>query len=636
MAANSTLNLVSLDFDTTKNSLKEFLKSQDIFKDYDFEGSNINILLDVLSYNTFLNSFYLNMVASESFLDSAQMRDSVISHAKELNYLPRSAKSSRIALEPFIIYTNKELTTLVLPKGTRFSGITKGVSYNFVTDTAYINNTPVYESNTQAENYDSNKFYISSRIYPEDGSPSYIDPDNQLFVYQGDYQTDTFVVDYSFENQRFVLTDSSIDTDSISVTVTENSGSSTLRYIYSSTLLDVKNTDTKFFLQPAENGKYEVIFGDDIIGRRPRNGAVVTVEYRVTRGEAGNGVVLFKLDTDVVGASNGTMTDISTIKADLNVDGGTYGGSNAEDIEAIRYKAPRYFQTQERAVTTSDYEILLQNAFPEIQAISVFGGETFDPPLYGKVYVSVKLKDVDGLPDAKKQEYIKYLEPRSPLSIDAIFITPENLYLKLTSVVNYNINVTTARPDQIKNSVINTIRTFNTNNLDDFNVILRKSKLVAAIDASDTSIVSNQTNLEIYKKIVPFLGVNQNITIRFGVPLLSSVPELGSSHPANDIHAVSSTQFTYNGQLVELEDNGDGIINLITSNRGTHAVVKQVGTVNYSTGEIKLFDFNIDSFEGSELRIYGLPEFDDISVIGNNIFTLGLDELTVNVRTVRE
>ena len=634
MAANSSLNLVSLDFDTAKNSLKDFLRGQDIFKDYDFEGSNINILLDVLAYNTFLNSFYLNMVASESFLDSAQMRESVISHAKELNYLPRSAKSSRITLEPFNIYTESTIGSLTFPKGTRFSGVSKGVSYNFVTDTVYINNTPTFDAVAN-----SNVFSIGERIEPEDGSPSYIDPTNRIVVYQGDYQTDTFIVDYTVENQRFVITDPNVDTDSITVTVTEDSGATTLPYVYSSTLLDVKNTDTKFFLQPAETNKYEILFGDDIIGRRPKNGAIVTVEYRVTRGEAGNGVSLFTLDTDVVGSvinGGSDMKNIDTIFGDVDVPGGSGGGADAEDIEAIRFKAPRYFQTQERAVTVSDYEILLQNAFPEIQAISVFGGETFDPPLYGKVYISVKLKDVDGLPDAKKREYNDFIAPRSPLSIDAIFITPENLYLKLTSIVNYNINVTTKRPDEIKNAVINTIKSFNSTYLDDFNVTLRKSKLITAIDATDNSIVSNETDMLIYKKIVPFLGINQNITIRFGVPLISTVPELGTSHPANDIHAISSTPFTYQGQVVELEDNGDGVINLVTGSRGTHLVVKQVGNVDYINGVVQLFDFNIENFEGTELRIYALPEFDDITVLGNNIFSLGLDELTVNVRTVRE
>jgi hypothetical protein len=569
------------------------------------------------------------MVASESFLDSAQMRDSVISHAKELNYLPRSNKSARIDLEPFNIFTNKELTSLIMPKGTRFSGVARGVSYNFVTDAIYINNTPVYDSVANV-----NIFSISNRVTPEDGSPSFIE--NPFVVYQGNYQTDTFIADYSIENQKFVLSDSAIDTDSISVRVTENSGSTIFNYIYSSTLLGVKNNDAKFFLQPAESGKYEIIFGDDIIGRRPRNGAVITVEYRVTDGVRGNGVSTYTLDTNVVGFSGGEMQSIDKIVSSADIAGGSFGGADAESIEQIRYKAPRFFQTQERAVTTSDYEILLQNAFPEIETIAVFGGETFNPPLYGKVYVSVKLKDVDGLPDSKKQEYIRYLEPRSPLSIDAVFITPENLYYRLVSTVNYNINVTTARPDQIKSSVINAIQTFNDTNLNDFNVTLRYSKLINAIDNSDASIVSNETKLEIYKTFVPFLGISQNITIRFGVPLLLTIPELKLTHPISDIHAISSTNFTYNGQTVSIEDDGDGILRIVAKSGTNHVFVKQIGTVDYENGVIQIFDFNIDAYEGTELRIYGVPNSNDISVVGNNIFTLGLDELTVNVKTVRE
>lgn len=630
MAANSSLNLVNLDFDTSKASFKEFLKAQDVFRDYDFEGSNINILLDVLSYNTFLNSFYLNMIASESFLDSAQLRDSVISHAKELNYLPRSAKSAQVTLEPFTITTAASLSSLVMPKGTRFSGIAKGVSYNFVTDSIYINNTPIYDSTSN-----TNVFYISNRINPADGSPSYID--DPFVIYQGDYQTDTFIVDYTIDSQRFVITDPNVDTDSITVTVTENSGALTYNYIYSSTLLGIRNTDTKFFLQPAEANKYEIIFGDDIIGRRPRNGAIVTIEYRTTSGANGNGVTSFRLDTDVVGYSGGgSMISIDDITNDVDTYGGSYGGFDAEDIEAIRYKAPRYFQTQERAVTTDDYAILLQNAFPEIEAIAVFGGETFDPPLYGKVYVSVKLRDVDGLPDGKRQEYAKYLQPRSPLSIDAVFIEPENMYFKLTSNVNYNINVTTKRPDQIKSLVQTAIQNYNDTYLNDFNSTLRYSRLITAIDDADVSIVSNETKLEIYKKFVPFLGVPQNVTIRFGVPLFLTVPELTKTHPANDLHAVSSSEFTYKGELVNIEDDGEGVLRLVKKVGTNHVFVRNIGNVDYASGLIQLYDFNIDSYEGTEVRIYGLPNNNDISVTGNNIFSLGLDELTINVRTVRE
>lgn len=614
MAANSSLDLVGLDFNSIKDNLKAFLKSQDTFKDYDFEGSNLSHVIDVMAYNTFLNTFYLNMVASESFLDTAQMRDSILSHAKELNYLPRSNKSAYTTLvgtggsNSFDIVTNSTLSALVIPKGTRFSGVSKGVSYNFVTDSVYINNTP--EIDTVAN---TATFAIAG-----------------LNVYQGNYQTDTFIVDYTQDNQRFVLTDPSIDTDSITVTVTEDSGGLQLIYTYSSTLLGVSRSDTKYFLQPAENGKYEILFGDNIIGRRPKNNAVVTIQYRVTSGEAGNGVTLFSLDSDVVGSSGGQMITIGEIR------GQSFGGSNAETVEQIRFNAPRYFQTQERAVTATDYSILLKKAFPEIQSIAVFGGETFDPPLYGKVYVSVKLKNVDGLPDSKKAEYSNFIHSRAPLAIDTVFITPESLYYKITSDVNYNINVTPQRPDQIKFTVTNAIRSYDASNLNDFNVTMRKSRLVAAIDDSDPSIVSNQTTLEIYKKIVPFLGVSQNIVVRYGVPLFNEGPQLATIHPNRDLATVKSSLFVFQGRSCRLEDDGEGIIRIVYTNlSGYHETVKNVGTVDYDTGTISLIDFNIDNYTGTEIRIYAVPRFQDISVVGNNIFQLGLDELDVTVKAVR-
>lgn len=629
MAANSSLDLVSLDFDSTKASLKAFLKSQSAFKDYDFEGSNMNILLDVLSYNTFLNSFYLNMVASESFLDSAQMRESIVSHAKELNYLPRSKKSARITLEPFTISLDNTVNALVMPKGTRFSGTSKGVSRSFVTDANYVNNVPVYDSAT-----DTNVFYISARVYDTYGSSAI---ENPFTIYQGTYQTDTFIIDYTIDNQRFVLTDPNIDTDSITVTVTENSGASVYSYVYSSTLLDVKNTDTKFFLQAADNGKYEVVFGDDIIGRRPRNNAVVTIEYRVCEGEDGNGVTQFNLDTDVGAYSGGDVHSVAKIIAASEFDGGSYNGANAESAQQIKYKAPRYFQTQERAITETDYSILLKNEFPEIQSIAVFGGETLDPPLYGRVYVSVKLKDVDGLPDAKKREFLNFIQARSPLSIDAVLIQPEKLYYKITSTVNYNINVTKDRPDQIRTYVYNSIVNYDSKYLNDFNVTLRKSKFTTAIDTAAASIVSNETHIEIYKKVVPFLGVPQNIVIRFGVPLYARGPELGTTHPESDTHAITSSYFTYLGKKVLLEDDGNGIIRIVSSDgRGNHVKEVDIGTIDYDNGVVNLVSFVLDKFEGQELKIFGVPNYDDIDVMGNNILELGLDEISITIKTVRE
>jgi len=628
MASNSSINLVSLDFDAIKSNLKTYMKSQDIFKDYDFEGSNINVLLDVLSYNTYLNSFYLNMVASESFLDSAQLKDSIYSHAKELNYLPRSNKSSQVVLEPFVLTLAAGATQLFMPKGTRFSGVAKGISYGFVTSSDYINNTPI-------TNIDGSvSFQISSRAYDQYGTSYIVNP---FTIYQGVYHTDTFVVDYSIESQKFVLTDNTIDTDSITVTVIEDSGAAQYDYIYSSTLLGVKSTDSKFFIQPADAGKYEIIFGDDIIGRRPKNTAIVKVQYRTTSGDAANGVTKFNLDTNVAAASGSTFHgNLPNIVSSVDIPGGSYGGVLAESVEQIRFKAPRYFQTQERAVTVSDYKILLQNKFPEISAIQVFGGETFDPPLYGKVFVSVKLMDIDGLPDSKKTEYANFIAERSPLSIDAVFTTPENLYYNVTSTVNYNINVTSQRPDEIKSKIISSIISYDATNFENFNVTLRKSKLQSVMDASDPSIISNDTQLKIFKKLVPFLGVSQNIVLRFGVPIINNLPTLFIPHDSTNIHAITSTNFTYHGQICHIEDDSDGIVRIVATVGGQDVLIGQIGSVDYDTGTITLNNFNIDSFVGNEIRIYCIPRYADISVVGNNILELATDEMNITVVSLRQ
>ena len=628
MASNSSINLVSLDFDAIKSNLKTYMKSQDIFKDYDFEGSNINVLLDVLSYNTYLNSFYLNMVASESFLDSAQLKDSIYSHAKELNYLPRSNKSSQVVLEPFVLTLAAGATQLFMPKGTRFSGVAKGISYGFVTSSDYINNTPI-------TNIDGSvSFQISSRAYDQYGTSYIVNP---FTIYQGVYHTDTFVVDYSIESQKFVLTDNTVDTDSITVTVIEDSGAAQYDYIYSSTLLGVKSTDSKFFIQPADAGKYEIIFGDDIIGRRPKNTAIVKVQYRTTSGDAANGVTKFNLDTNVAAASGSTFHgNLPNIVSSVDIPGGSYGGVLAESVEQIRFKAPRYFQTQERAVTVSDYKILLQNKFPEISAIQVFGGETFDPPLYGKVFVSVKLMDIDGLPDSKKTEYANFIAERSPLSIDAVFTTPENLYYNVTSTVNYNINVTSQRPDEIKSKIISSIISYDATNFENFNVTLRKSKLQSVMDASDPSIISNDTQLKIFKKLVPFLGVSQNIVLRFGVPIINNLPTLFIPHDSTNIHAITSTNFTYHGQICHIEDDSDGIVRIVATVGGQDVLIGQIGSVDYDTGTITLNNFNIDSFVGNEIRIYCIPRYADISVVGNNILELATDEMNITVVSLRQ
>jgi hypothetical protein len=349
--ANNSINIATLDFATIKANLKSHLKSQAIFKDFDFEGSNIAVLIELLAYNTALQSFYVNMLASESFLDSAQLRSSVISHAKELNYRPRSARSAKATISLTAEQNNNN--TLTIPKGTTFTA-----TYNFQTYTFSTNEIKVYYTDL------------------DETTGTYKFETDDIDIYEGFFVTETFEMDYSNESLRFVLSNPMIDISSLNVVSIENGGSTIINYNLSDTLLGLKSDSRSYFLQAVELEKYEILFGDDIIGRRPADGSIVTVQYRIASGSAPNGANLFSPDTDLTTDNSGRILVTTVTKA--------IGGDEPESVSSIKFNAPRHFQTQERAITTSDYENLLKSKFPEIDAISVYGGEQVNPPQYGK------------------------------------------------------------------------------------------------------------------------------------------------------------------------------------------------------------------------------------------------------------
>jgi hypothetical protein len=449
MAANTSINLVNLDFTSLKDSLKTYLKTQNVFKDYDFEGSNINVLLDVLSYNTYMNTFYLNMIGNEMFLDSAQLRESVISRAKELNYTPRSFKSAR-ATVTLTIQTTGNTASITMPKGTTFNSRIGSNTFTFSTD----ENKVISGANST---------FVS----------------DEFVIYEGQYVNDTFTVNNSDVSQRFVLSNPTIDTDSLTVTVIEDNGAEILSYLRATSLFDKQANSQIFFVQGAENDKYEVLFGDGVLGRKPKDNSVVVCEYRISKGELPNGAFKFTSDGAIQGFSNVVVTTVSAAAQ----------GAIHETIESVKFNAPRYFTTQERAITAEDYRNLLLLNFPEINAISVYGGEEAVPPVYGKVFIAVDLKNVDGVPDIRKQQYYNFIKPRASLSIDPIFIDPDFMYVSIDSTVRYNLNTTALNSESIKELILTAIRDFNGIYLDDFNTTLRYSSLVKTIDATDRSIL---------------------------------------------------------------------------------------------------------------------------------------------------
>ena len=600
MAANSSIVLTQLDFDSYKSSLKNYLKEQDRFKDYDFDGSNLSVLLDILSYNTYNNAFYLNMIGNEMFLDSARLRDSVVSHAKELNYLPRSFKSATADIQLIITPADGNATkkSIVVPKGTTFVSRVDDFTYTFST-----------AENVVITNYTGGSFVSDS-----------------ITIYEGNYLSDTYAINYN-NPLVFKISNKRVDISSLLVTVIEDNGASTVNYARATSLFGHDSTSKVFFVQPGINDSYEIVFGDGIIGRKPKNGAVVIVEYRVSNGELPNGAFKF-VNTARIDGQSAVVVD--TIKAAAD-------GAVAEDLNSIKYNAPRAFTTQERAVTAEDYENLLKINFPEINAVTAYGGEEATPPQYGRIFVSVDLANVDGLPKIKENEYKRFLKSRSSVAMEPVFISPDYIYLDVTSNVKYNINKTGLNPEDIRTYVISSIQSYASTYLNNFARTLRYSRLIKDIDNADNSIISNETELLLIKYLTPTLNINQSLSIDFKTALAADIPYLSDTHAVGDIHTISSTPFTYTGiDNCILEDDGDGIVRVITSVGSEHKKIINIGTVNYDTGVINLSNFNISNFVGTSLKIYAKPRTKDITSVQNVILNITEADINITVEQIRE
>lgn len=601
MAANSSIILSNLDFEAQKNTLKQYLRSQDRFKDYDFDGANMNVLLDILSYNTYMNAFYLNMIGNEMFLDTAQLRDSVVSHAKELNYTPSSFKSAE-ALVSLVINTNDtNKRSLIVPKGTTFTSRIGQTSFTFST----------------AENIVISDVTTASNRSTFTGS--------NITLYEGAYVLDTFTVNNTTPS-RYILTNKNVDISSISVTVIEDMGSTIHQYLRAPSLFGLNNQSKVYFIQGAENESYEIVFGDDVIGRRPKNNSIVNIEYRVSNGELPNGCNRFTPDTSIDGE-----TDILVLTSRAAV-----GGTVSESIESIKYNAPRHFTTQERAVTAEDYETLMKLNFPEVNVVTAYGGEDVDPPQFGKVFVAVDLRDIDGLPDVKRDQYYRFLKPRSPVSIDPVVVSPEYTYVYVETLVKYNVNVTSLNPDDIRTLVISSIVNYAQTNLNDFNRTLRYSRLTQAIDATHPSVVSNETIAKAIKYLTPITGTPQSLVIDFGFALESTSADQ-QINPATDNQSIESSSFIYNGTQAYLEDDGNGIMRVVGSLSGQPAIIiPDVGTVDYNTGLVTISNLTIDSYVGPVFKVYATPRSKDIGSAKGTILNIIETDTNVTVQQVRE
>ena len=604
MAANSNLNLTSLDFDTLKSNFLTYLKSQDVFKDYNFSGSNMNVLLDIMSYNSYLNAFYLNMVASEMFLDSAQKYDSVISHAKELNYTPQSYKSSEAVIN--IVFETVGLNgKLVIPKGTIFTGTNSNGTYTFVTS---------YTANYTSSN---NTFYA-----------------NNVELFEGSYVNDSSVVDYTVENQRFILSNPNIDLTSLTVNVLENNGLSNTLFTRADTLYGLSNTSTIYFVQASQNNQYELVFGDGLFGRVPQNGAVVSSNYRITQGPPADGITKFQLSQSLNSINNGlvNITSLTTVENSTS-------GSLPETIENIRFRAPRYYATQERGVSNDDYTSLILAKYGSlIEDICTFGGQQVEPKQYGAVIVSIKPYGTTIIPDYLKSEITNYLLDKSQMRV--VIQNPDYLYLKVNSSVQYDPAQTSLYSIDLQNLIVNNISKFSANSLEHFNSDFRYSRFTAMIDNTETSIVSNQTDVQISYRLTPLLNYTSSFAFSFNNA--SSVEKPNSSIGYNSYMAfadepvLTSTSFTYtlNGvdyPLCFFRDDNVGNIIVYTDINSVFTILNSnIGTIDYTTGNITINNF-LTSYYDQYISIYMRPMEKDVIVNKNKILLIDPNDVTINI-----
>jgi len=484
------LRVTELDFDQIKQNLKTYLKAQSEFSDYDFEGSGLNVLLDILAYNTHYNAYYMNMVANESFLDTALLRDSVISHAKVLGYVPYSRKAPRATLNFTVATSSNTPATITIPKGFSFlSNEIDGISYNFVT----LQETSVTKSNTDF---------------------SFL----ELPIYEGQLVTYNYTYDQSTNpKQIFSIPDSGVDTSTISLSIQSSSTNTAIEtFSLATDSSNVTTTSPVFYLQENRGEKYDIYFGNNVIGKAITNGNIVSMSYLITNGSAANKANNF--------VATGTLTDSlgnSQTNFTINPVSESSGGAERESVDEIKFSAPLQFTTQNRLVTFKDYESYIKKNYPSVDSVSVWGGEDETPPTYGRVFVALKPKQNYYLSDTEKQRIIdEVIAPKAVVAVQTIIRDPEYLYLLISPTVTYDPKKTILTTDQLKTSIRNAILSYKTTYLDKFDSKFILSKVQDAVDSTDSnSIIGSKVSVRVQKRFKPVTSQSKPYFIYFNVPL---------------------------------------------------------------------------------------------------------------------
>jgi len=597
MATGANKIVVSdYDFDAIKTNLKNFLQGQVEFQDYDFEGSSLNILLDILSYNTHYLAYLANMATNELYLDSADIRNNIVSLAKMIGYTPSSPRAPMASID--VTLNNATGTSVTMSKGTVFTTTVDNTSYQYVNNSD-ITITPV------------------AGIYKFSGVP----------VYEGTLVTFKYTVDVNDVDQKFIIPTANADTSTLLVKVQNSSADTTTNtYSLAGGYNNVTATSKVYFIQEGQDGRYEVYFGDGVNGLALSDGNIVILEYIVTNKTVSNGASSFSLSGNIGGFTNVTISTVSS----------SQGGSESETNDSIRHNAPLNYAAQERAVTTTDYETLVKQIYPNALSVSAWGGEDDETPRYGIVKIGIKAASGSTLTETTKQSIVDSLKPYNVASVSPQIVDPETTSVLLTSTVKFSSASTTKSADTIKSDVITSITNYNTNTLQKFDAIYRHSKLTGLIDSTDTSILSNITTIKIRKSFTPTLASSTRYDIYFRNGLFN--PHSGHNSAAGGI--LTSTGFKVTGSDLEmfLDDDGQGNVRryYLASGIRTYANETQ-GTIDYATGQITLNSLNVASISNirgatsTVIELTVTPDSNDVVPVRDQIVEIDISNSSITV-----
>ena len=582
MSANTYLNITEVDFADIKSNLKTYLQSQTQFNDYDFEGSNMSVLLDVLSYNTHYNAFYTNMLANEMFLDTAQQRDSVVSRAKELGYITRSARGASANVTITFTGVSNAISEFALPKNTTFTTSINNRTFTFVTpETNKIKNI----SNT-----------FSKAITITEGTPV----------------TQEFTVNDA-SPVKYVIPNENVDTRSIRVTVKESSVSSANTiYTQATNIRDVNNQSAVYYLQETHDKQYEILFGTGSLGKPVVNGNVIQVEYRVCHGIQTNGANTFSIDNLSIAPSY-TSTNLS-------VNSVARGGVEIESVDSIKFNAPRNYKIQNRAVVAKDFERIILNENTNLSSVVAFGGEEAIPAVHGKVYIAIKPQG-ELIPTATLKDEIKNsIKSRTMLGIDPIIIDPTYLYVIPTITTYYDTLKANIGTSAIQALVRDSITNYSTNSLEQFGKKLRYSRFVRDLDNTNDAVLNNEAEFQMQKRFVPSRTSATLVELEF--------------HNAIEKNSITSTTFTFNNFIAQLDDDGLGNIRMFRFNTDKEQVFidSKAGAIDYTTGKVSLNSFVVSAFDGIEVKVNANPVNKDIVPVREQIIIISSADAVINTQ----